>query len=208
MKNTTINTLFLDVGGVLLTNGWDHTLRKRAAETFKLDFAEMESRHHLTFDTYESGKLTLEDYLNRIVFYQPRTFTKENFIEFMLGETKPYTDTIDMIRKMKELYKLKVVVVSNEGRELTQYRIEQFKLMDFVDFYIASSFVHLRKPDTDIYQLALDLAQTEPEQVIYIDDRLMFVEIAKGMGINGIHHTNVDVTYKALQELIESHTTV
>ena len=85
-----ITTLFLDIGGVLLTDGWDHHARRRAATNFKLNLAEMEDRHHLTFDTYEEGKLTLEEYLGRVVFYQKRPFTRAQFRSFMFAQSKPY----------------------------------------------------------------------------------------------------------------------
>src|ERR1041384_2585067 len=123
-----ITTLFLDIGGVLLTNGWDHNSRKRAAETFGLDYDEMSERHHLTFDTYEEGKLSLDEYLNRVVFYQERSFSREEFKKFMYAQSKPYPDMIKLIRGLKSQYGLRVAAVSNEGRELTIYRVQQFKL--------------------------------------------------------------------------------
>lgn len=197
-----ITTLFLDVGGVLLSNGWDSALRKKAAETFGLDLKEMETRHHLTFDTYEVGKLSLDDYLKRTVFYVKRSFTMEQFKQFMFSETRPFPEMIVMIKELKKEYRLRVAVVSNEGRELTEYRIEQFALKDFVDYFIASSFVHLRKPDVDIYKMALDLSQVLPENVAYVDDRAMFVEVANTLGIHGIHHQNVESTRNALLSLL------
>src|SRR5664280_1692432 len=106
-----ITTLFLDIGGVLLTNGWDHHARKRAATNFKFELAEMEDRHHLTFDTYEEGKLTLEEYLGRVVFYQKRPFTRAQFRRFMFAQSKPYPEMIALVRKLKAEYGLKIVVV-------------------------------------------------------------------------------------------------
>ena len=154
-----ITTLFLDIGGVLLTNGWDHQARKLAAKTFDLDLDEMEDRHHLTFDTYEVGKLTLKQYLSRVVFYQKRPFTPREFREFMFAQSKPFPQMIELVRKVKVRHGLKVAVVSNEGRELNTYRIRKFKLDGFVDSFISSCFVHVRKPDADIFRLALDIAQ-------------------------------------------------
>jgi hypothetical protein len=100
-RSIPITTLFLDIGGVLLTNGWDHHARKRAATNFKLELAEMEDRHHLTFDTYEEGKLTLEEYLGRVVFYQKRPFTRAQFRRFMFAQSKPYPEMIELVRKLK-----------------------------------------------------------------------------------------------------------
>jgi len=193
-----ITTLFLDLGGVLLTNGWDRTSRELAAKTFNLDRKEMDERHHLTFDTYEAGKLTLEQYLSRVVFYEERKFTEQDFREFMFAQSKGFGEMIEMVRTLKAQYKLKIAVVNNEGRELNERRIQTFKLNSFVDFFISSCFVHVRKPDADIYRIALDIAHVPGEQVAYIDDRLMFVQVAETLGIHGIHHTDYDSTCSKL----------
>ncbi len=201
MITPTPTALFLDVGGVLLTNGWDRSMRRRAAETFGLDYAEMDERHHLTFDTFEEGKLSLEEYLDRVVFYQSRPFSREEFQGFMFDQSQPYPEMMELIRSLKARYRLKVAVVSNEGRELTVYRVQKFKLGEFVDFFISSCFVHFRKPDADIYRIALDIAQVQPTEVIYVEDRAMFVEVAQGLGMRGIHHVSYESTRIALGEL-------
>jgi putative hydrolase of the HAD superfamily len=196
-----ITTLFLDIGGVLLTNGWDHHERTLAAEKFNLDYDEMNERHHLTFDTYEEGKLSLDEYLDRVVFYQARVFSKEEFKAFMFAQSQPFPEMIELMGRLKNQYCLQVAAVSNEGRELTVYRVQQFRLDTFIDFFISSCFVHYRKPDADLYHIALDIAQVKPEQVVYIDDRAMFVEVAQGLGIKGILHTGYPATRKALEVL-------
>ncbi len=196
-----INTLFLDIGGVLLTNGWDRGARTRAAQKFDLDKEEMDERHHLTFDTYEEGKLSLDEYLTRVVFHEKRSFTREDFRSFMFAQSQPFPDMIDLMCTLKSQYKLRLAAVSNEGRELTEYRVRQFQLKSFIDFFIFSCFVHYRKPDADMYRIALEVAQTPPEQVVYIDDRALFVEVAQGLGIRGIVHKDTASTQKALAEL-------
>ena len=196
-----ITTLFLDIGGVLLTNGWDRGIRTLASEKFGLDYKEMDERHHLTFDTYEEGKLNLDEYLNRVVFYQERSFSREEFKAFMYAQSQPFPEMIELMRGLKTQYGLQVAAVSNEGRELTVYRVQQFKLGTFIDFFISSCFVHYRKPDADLYRIALDIAQVGPEQVVYVDDRPMFVEVAQGLGIKGIIHTGLDTTRKTLADL-------
>jgi len=196
-----ITHLFTDLGGVLLTNGWDRGLRKQVAERFHIDRAEMDERHHLTYDTYEAGKMGLATYLERVVFYEPREFTPQDIIDFILGEAKSFPEMIDLVCRLKARHGLKVAVVSNEGRELTVDRIERFGLREFVDFFVVSSFVHFRKPDEDIFRVALDIAQAAPERVAYIDDRHMFVEVAGRLGLRAIWHTDYDTTRAALAEL-------
>ncbi len=201
MPNSSITCLFTDVGGVLGTNGWDRSMRKRAAEVFKLDYAEMDERHHLTFDTYEAGKLSLDEYLARTIFYEVRSFSPEDFKTFMFEQSQPYLPMIQLVRDLKERHQLKVAVVSNEGRELTQHRVQKFGLTEFVDFFICSCFVHFRKPDADIFRIALDVAQVAPEQVVYIEDRPMFVDIARSLGIRSMHHTSYESTRDSLAVL-------
>lgn len=196
-----ITAIFSDIGGVLLSNGWDHQARQRAAETFHLNKAEMDERHHLTFDTYETGKLSLDEYLNRVVFYEPRTFTPEQFRNFMFAQSQPYPDMLTLLHALKRRYGCKLLAVSNEGRELTLHRIRAFRLDTLFDGFISSCFVHLRKPDADIYRMALDVAQSAPEQTLYIDDRAMFVDVAVSLGLRGVQHTDLAATQAALAAL-------
>ncbi len=189
-----ITTLFLDIGGVLLTDGWDHRARKRAATNFKLEWAEIEARHNLTFDTYEEGKLTLEEYLGGVIFYQRRPFTRAQFRRFMFAQSKPYPEMIELVAQLKTQYGLEIVVVSNEARELNVYRIRKYKLDRLVDSFISSCFVHIRKPDADIFRLALDIAQAPARHVVYIENTAMFVQIAEGLGIRSILHTDYKST--------------
>jgi len=174
----------------LLSNGWGHESRKLAAETFHLNYDEMEKRHSINMAVHEEGKLTLSEYLNRVVFYEKRSFTCNQFQEFMYTQTTPNIEMIEFIKQLKEQYKLKIAVINNEGRVLNEYRIRKFQLTQFVDFFISSCFVHYRKPDTDIFRLALDIAQVSVEKTVYIEDLQMFVDVARGLGIRSIRHKN------------------
>jgi putative hydrolase of the HAD superfamily len=189
-----VTTLFLDIGGVLLNNGWDHIARRRVAKHFMLKWAEMEERHALTFETHEEGKLAFEEYLGRVVFYQKRPFTRAQFRRFMCAQSQPYPEMIELFAQLKTRHRLKIAVVSNEAREVNAYRIRKFKLGGFVDFFISSCFVHIRKPDADIFRLALDIAQASARQVVYIENTPMFVQIAEGLGIRSILHTDYKST--------------
>ena len=197
-KAAPITCLFVDIGGVLLTNGWDHLARERAAKHFKLGWAEMDKRHRLNFEIHEQGKLSFEDYLSRVVFYQERPFSQAQFRRLMCSQSKPCAEMIQMFVQLKVRYGLKIAVVSNESREVNAYRIQTFKLEEFVDFFVSSCFVHFRKPDADIFRLALDIAQVPAEQVVYIDDQPLFVQVAEGLGIRGIRHTDYQSTCETL----------
>ena len=196
-----IKTLFTDLGGVLLTNGWDRAGRARAAEKFGLDAEDCDERHHLTFDTYEIGKLSLEQYLNRVVFNIRRDFTMEEFQQFMFSQSKPMGDMIDMVKHLKAKHGLRVVAISNEGAELAQYRIDTFKLGEFIDAFFISGFLNTRKPDESIFNTALEAMQAKVGESVYMDDRKLFVEVASSLGLKAIHHTHTETTRQALCDL-------
>ena len=193
-KTSAITCLFVDIGGVLLTDGWSHEAGKLAAKKFGLNWKELNKRHGEALDTYELGKLTLAEYLKLVVFYEKRPFTPAQFRKFMFAQSKPYPEMIELIRKLKEKYGLKIIVVSNEGPGLNDYRIRKFKLTEFVDSFISSCFVQLRKPDTDIFRVALETAQVPADQVIYIENTEMYVQVAESLGIRSVLHTDYKST--------------
>ncbi len=196
-----ITCAFVDIGGVLLTNGWDHHARRRAAANFNLAWAPMEARHRMVFELHEEGKLTFEEYLGLVIFDEKRPFTRAQFRAFMLSQSKPYPRMIQMVADLKLRHGLKIVVVSNESRELNAHRIGTFKLGEFVDFFVSSCFVQMRKPDANIFRLALDMAQVQAREIVYIENTQMFVEIAEGLGIKSILHTGLDSTRAKLTSL-------
>jgi putative hydrolase of the HAD superfamily len=200
-KISPITTLFLDIGGVLLTNGWDHHARRRAAKHFQLNWAQMQERHELNFETHEENKITFQEYLDRVIFWEKRPFTRAEFRQFMFAQSKPFTEMIEMVRGLKVEHRLKIIVVSNEAREVNAYRIHRFKLDGFVDAFISSCFVRLRKPDADIFRLALDVAQAPAGQIVYIENTPLFVQVAEGLGIRSILHTDYKSTLAKLASL-------
>lgn len=197
-----ITTLFCDVGGVLLTNGWDHGSRKLAASTFGYDADEFERRHQMVFPPYECGKLTLEEYLHYALFHQRLSFNMQSFIDFMFAQSRPFEEMLALMAKLKDQHQLKIILVSNEGRELMLHRLAHFPLFSFADICMASCFIGLRKPDPAVYRLALDLAQAAPEQSLYIDDRPLLVEVAEEFGMHGIIHQDAARTKKILDSVL------
>ncbi len=199
-----IKVLFLDVGGVLLTNGWGRSQRQRIASDFQIEFEEMESRHKEIFHIYETGKISFEAYLRETVFFMKRPFSQEKLIAAIFDKATPFLDMIDYIKKVKERHKLKIFILSNEGKELIVDRIRRFHLFSFTDCFLVSSFVGLRKPDPALYQLALDLAQVSGEESVYIDDRALMVEMGRRAGMRAIQHKDVASTRHELESLLFS----
>jgi len=186
--------LFLDIGGVLLTNGWDHHALQRAADHFQLEIGTLTGLHDQAFSAYEEGRMDLDGYLDRVVFLDKRDFTRAAFRKFMFDQSAPDRGMLELMCLLKAKYHLKIVVVSNEGRELNDYRIRQFKLDAFVDTFVSSCYVHLRKPDPELFRLAMDLAHVEPSHIVYVENTPMFVKVAQDLGIRSILHTDCEST--------------
>jgi putative hydrolase of the HAD superfamily len=190
--------LLTDLGGVLLTNGWDRLTRRHVAEQFQVDVAVMEECHRLTYDTYESGKCDIWTYLQRIIFFEPRSYTPQQVLDCICEQALPLTETIELVKELKARHGLKVGVVSNEGREIGEDRVRRFALGEFVDFFVISGCVGMRKPDTGIWRLALDVAQAAPEHTVYLEDRRMFADVAAGIGLRTVWHRDATTTRAAL----------
>lgn len=185
-----ITALFWDVGGVILTNGWDRAGRRRATERFQLDWEEFQDRHELVSADFEAGRLTLEEYLRRTVFYRSRPFTEEEFRSFMFAQSKPSLDTLALVKNLARSDKYLMATLNNESLELNLHRIEQFRLRDYFDVFLSSCFLGVRKPECAIYRLASQITQRAAEECLFIDDRALNLECAQLMGIRTIHYQN------------------
>lgn len=193
--------LFLDVGGVLLTNGWGHESRQLAAEKFDFNYADMESLHNLIFPVYEIGKISLDEYLDTVVFNHPRNFTREDFKSFIFSKSKELPDLLQWLIKWKATCGFRIISINNEGKELNDYRIKKFGLHHCFDAFVSSCEVGLRKPDPTIFKLAMGIAQVKPEQCYYFDDRAMLVEAASRTGITCYQHKDFESTKQILEHI-------
>ncbi|TKC56573.1 HAD family hydrolase [Pedobacter hiemivivus] len=200
----TIKVVFFDVGGVLLNNGWGHQSRQEAARLFDLDYSEMEVLHSFIFNVYEIGKITLDDYLDTVVFNHPRSFTKEDFKTFMFAQSEELPGLLQWLKDWKRSCGFRIISINNEGRELNDYRIKKFGLHDCFDAFVSSCEVGMRKPDPGIFKLAMGIAQVSTEECVYFDDRIMLAEAAQKLGIRSIHHQNFLSTKTILEEIKSS----
>jgi putative hydrolase of the HAD superfamily len=194
-------TFFFDIGGVLLTNGWGHESRERAAKHFGIKYEEINFPHEFIFNTYEIGKINLHEYLETAVFTQPRNFTYDDFTQFMLNESQELPGMIPWLIEWKKKTGHTLISINNEGKELNTYRVEKFQLKRVFDAFVSSCDVGMRKPDPGIFRLALGIAQSRAEECIYFDDRPMLVAAAKKIGINAYVHEGFEQTKKILENL-------
>jgi putative hydrolase of the HAD superfamily len=185
-----ISALFWDVGGVLLSNAWDREQRERALEKFGLDLAEFQDRHEMLVSSFERGKITLDEYLDRTVFYRPRPFTPTAFRDYMFSLSQPDAEALALARELAASGKCLMSTINNESAELNQYRIQTFRLCDIFTLFVSSCFVRLRKPEEGIYRLALKLTQKLPEECCFIDDRPLNLESAARLGMKIVRFEN------------------
>lgn len=191
----------MDVGGVLLTNGWGHESRLKAAKMFGFDYEEMDILHHFIYNVFEIGSITLDDYLDTVLFNQSRDFTKVDFKQFMYKESVELPEMLSWLKSWKKKTLLPVFALNNESLEINNYRIEKFQLHDVFDGFFSSCYLRCRKPDPRIYQTALKITRVNPEECLYLDDRPMLVDAAKKQGIYSMLHENYDNTRYILENL-------
>jgi len=185
-----ISAIFWDLGGVLLSNAWDHNQRREAMEKFQLDAAEFEDRHEMLASSFERGKINLADYLDRTVFYRKRPFTVDAFREFMYSLSLPDLEALAIARGLAASGKYFMGTINNESMDLNDYRIAKFGLREIFDVFVSSCFVRLRKPDEGIYRLALEVTQMPPAECCFIDDRELNLEAAKRLGMSTVRMEN------------------
>ena len=181
-----IHAIFWDVGGVLLCNAWDHTQRKAALEHFRLDEEEFHARHEMVVSSFERGKISLDEYLDRTVFYRNRPFTRDEFRDYMFSLSQPIPEVLMFARALAKSGKYFMGTINNESRELNLYRIEKYGLREIFRLFVSSCFVGLRKPESGIYRLAIETTQINPEQCCFIDDRALNLECAAKLGMRTI----------------------
>ena len=187
-----MTALFFDIGGVLLTNGWDRTERTAAAEKFKLDWKEFEDRHELVLHAFEVGEMSLDEYLDRVIFYCPRTFSREEFADYIRAQSKELPGTMDVLRRLAQPKKYLISSLNNESRDMNAYRIEKFGLRRYFDVFLSSCYLGIRKPDEGIYQRALDITQRKPEECVFIDDRALNLECARELGMRTVQFKDAE----------------
>jgi putative hydrolase of the HAD superfamily len=185
-----INSLFWDIGGVILTNGWDHYSRNDAIQAFNLDGEEFRERHDLSFPAFDSGQITLNQYLDRTLFYRTWPFSREEFTAFMFAQSKEYPETRAVLSDVARTKKYFVASINNEPRELNDYRIEAFNLRKDFQVFFSSCYLNHRKPEETIYRMALEVSQRAPANCVFIDDRSLNLENPRRLGMHVIQHKN------------------
>jgi putative hydrolase of the HAD superfamily len=196
-----ISAIFWDVGGVLLNNAWDREERERAFRQFNLDEKEFADRHEMVVSSFERGKISLDEYLDRTIFYRPRPFAREVFRDYMFSLSQPYPDTLALARELAKSGKYLMATINNESKELNHYRIQTFGLREVFTLFVSSCFVGLRKPEQEIYLLALEVTQKPAEECCFIDDRALNLECARKLGMHTIEMKNAKQLREDLSKL-------
>ena len=196
------DVILFDIGGVLLTNGWDHRERSTVIEQFKLDRDLFESRHAKAFEAWERGELALDEYLDAVVFYEPRSFTREEFFAAICAQSKKLPDgALCILEELAASDKCKLGSLNNEARETHEIRVATFGLHKYFEYTFTSCYMGIRKPDPKIYFRALGILGDKPERSLFIDDRLENVAAAAAVGMKAIHFTGADALRHDLQSI-------
>ena len=196
------DVILFDIGGVLLTNGWDHQERRLVVEQFRLDGAAVESRHAKAFEAWERGELTRDEYLDAVIFYEPRSFSQDEFFAAICAQSKQLPDSaMCILKELAASDKCVIGSLNNEARETHEFRVVNFGLREFLEFTFTSCYMGVRKPDSRIYNRALGILGKKPERSLFIDDRLENVAAAAAVGMRAIRFTGADALRRDLQSL-------
>jgi putative hydrolase of the HAD superfamily len=196
-----ITTLFWDIGGVILTNGWDRNSRKAACEAFDIDWEEVQDRHDLSFPAFDAGQITINEYLDRTLFYRSRKFSREEFAAFMFAQSKEYPGSRAILDAVVQSKKYFVGAINNEPLELNQYRIEAFNLRKSFQVFFSSCYVHSRKPEEGIFRIALAVTQRQSAECVFVDDRPLNLESPRRLGFSVIHYQSPEQLRTELRNL-------
>lgn len=196
------DAILFDVGGVLLTNGWDHRERANAVEHFQLDAEDLEARHLAIFAAWERDQISLNEYLDAAVFYKPRPFSRDEFFEFVLKQSKPLDDgALAILSELAASGKCMVGALNNEARATNEYRFLEFKLREYFQVAFTSCYVGLRKPEPAMYRRTLDILGKPAQRVLFIDDRQQNVDGAAAAGMKSIRFDGADALRSKLAAL-------
>jgi putative hydrolase of the HAD superfamily len=196
------DVILFDVGGVLLTNGWDHRERAAVLDQFHLDLAEFEARHAQPNDAWERDAITAKEYLDATVFYEPRSFSQREFLDAIFAQSKLLTDGgMGILKELAASDKCAVGVLNNEAREPNEYRFEHFGLRAYLQVAFSSCYMGLRKPGSAIYRRALDILGKAPQRVLFIDDRAENAAAAVAVGMKAIRFQGATALRSELENL-------
>lgn len=197
----TITHVFFDIGGVLGTNGWDTEQRAEAAREFALDETEFNERHHEAAAAWESGLMTLDEYLDCAVFHRERAFSRDAFRAFMFAQSHPFPETIQFARSLAASGRYRLMTLNNEAAELNDYRIRTFGLGDVFVAFFSSCWIGAVKPSLVIYRRALAMAQVPADRAVFVDDRDRNLGPAGHLGMHTILFTDTPRLEAELAEL-------
>ena len=195
-----ITTIFFDIGGVLLTDGWGHVSRRAAADKFGLDWEEYSERHEKVAHAIETNGLSLDAYLTRTIFFRPRPFTREEFRSFIFAQSQSHPKTIEIAKQLAVSQKYFMATINNEIFELNVYRLQTFGFRNIFPVFFSSCFLGIRKPDEAIYRLALQVTQRDAAECLFIDDREVNLECPREMGLQTILCESAPQLKGALQQ--------
>lgn len=182
-----VTAIFWDVGGVILSNGWDHAARAAAAKKFGIDWEEFQERHEVAMPAFEAGRITLDTYLQRTIFYRKRSFTREEITDFIFAQSEEYPKSRAVLSDVTASGKYLQATINNEPLEINEYRIHQFNLRREFTAFFSSCYLGVRKPEDRIYQVALSVTQRDPHECLFIDDRELNLEPAQHLQMRTIH---------------------
>ena len=196
------DVILFDIGGVLLTNGWDHCERAEVLKHFHLDREEFEKRHPGPNDAWERDAISARAYLDETVFYEPRSFSYEDFLQAIFAQSVELPNGgLGILQELAASGRYLLGCLNNEAREPNEHRFEKFGLRQYFDVALSSCYLGLRKPKPQMYRHALDILGRRPERILFIDDRAENAAAGAAAGMKSMWFKGADSLRRDLEYL-------
>jgi HAD superfamily hydrolase (TIGR01509 family) len=187
--SASIRTIFWDLGGVVLTNGWDPGQRKRVLSRLGVNLEAYEELHDRANYYWERGLLTAKDFFSQTVLLpNPKLDLTFDMLwpQVCAASKVLHPECLDMLAELKQMGRYRIATLNNESRELNEYRLDAFKLRSLFDYFICSGYVHEMKPNLGIYKSAIDISGFAASSALFIDDKPENCAAAEAVGMHAI----------------------
>ena len=155
-------------------------------------------------DTYHQGKISDKEFytqacdLLRVCDLNQKEFY-DAFNSIISDINK---EMVELVKNIKKNNKLMIICLSNINSSHWKYiKKKKWEIWDLFDEFILSHEVHLTKPDSKIFEIAIKKAGCAPEEIVFIDDGFNNIRAALELGIKGIRFVDIDELTKSLKEL-------
>ncbi|MBP6882544.1 MAG: HAD family phosphatase [Candidatus Levybacteria bacterium] len=186
-----IKAVIFDVGGVIVSNEME-SVYEDIKGTFGIDTPTFEKAWTELMPLLGTGKITEDIFWKEFleITHSSKSLPEQSLLSRKYLElTKLNTQTIEIAKKLVD-DGYQIALLSNTIKAHVDIN-SSLGFFEIFDTKIFSNEVGMRKPDPQIFQLALKRLGRLPHEAIFIDDDETYVSAACKLGIIGIIYKNI-----------------